>query len=382
MVPGLIVSILSTRLALLVAGMAVAVPIVWAIWRGVRGGRKWWTRLLRGVGTLLVVLLAQILALSAVFLHVNQTYGFYGSWSQLMGETNVVPDHDLVPIPRTEVKRIPISRDNIHPDGLLSGIMMPGTDARNSRVPVWLPPQYFEKSQSRTRFPVLYWIGGLGDTGERDDISVPLVGPALSLVKSAKVTPFVIVFLPGVIRTGVDTECVDGVVPHQTWIMRTAMSRVEKHFRVSRSRGARFVAGWSSGGYCAANLLTKYPSTFSAGFSLAGYYHPTFEGNTLSMARQNIIDANSPIHLVRTGRVPKNIHLLSVLSKTDTQSWGKAAGPEHAHGQIWADSSEFYSLARGMKQFSFIILPSGGHLPSTYAPYATQCLEWLGQYGL
>ncbi|MBL1465151.1 hypothetical protein ELD43_30870, partial [Klebsiella pneumoniae] len=91
------------------------------------------------------------------------------------------PTHDLVPIRRTKVKDIPISKSNPHPNGQVSAITVPGADAQYARVPVWLPPQYFEKSERRTRFPVLFYIGGVNDTGQRDNKSIDFIGPATEL---------------------------------------------------------------------------------------------------------------------------------------------------------------------------------------------------------
>ena len=142
---------------------------------------------------------------------------------------------------------------------------MPGTDPQYSHVPVWLPPQYFEKSEQGTRFPVLYYNGGVNDTGDHGNVSMDLITPARELVKRQKINPFVIVFLPGRIRNGIDSECVDvGPVYHESWIMKTVMPQIESHYRVGHERGSRFISGWSSGGYCSANLTTKYPKTFNA----------------------------------------------------------------------------------------------------------------------
>ncbi|GAE71627.1 membrane protein [Cutibacterium acnes JCM 18916] len=125
---------------------------------------------------------------------------------------------------------------------------------------------------------MLFYIGGVNDTGQRDNKSIDFIGPATELIKGRKVNPFVIVFLPGKIRDGVDSECVDvGPYRHETWIMKIVIPRLESHYRVGHERGSRFIGGWSTGGYCAANLSTKYPRAFNAGFSLGGYYHPMFE---------------------------------------------------------------------------------------------------------
>lgn len=375
--------IMNPTLAIVAIVMAVALPIVIAMWRALRGPGGWVGRLGRGVGVLAVVALAQIVALVAVFLHVNNTYAFYTSWEELLGEAPAAPTHDLVGIHEGKVTRVPITKSNPHPDGLLAGIRLQGTDAANSHIPVWLPPQYFEKSQARTRFPVLYVIGGLGDTGDSTTISVPAIGPAAQLVKEGKVNPFAIAFLPGRIRTGVDSECTDvGGYNHETWILRTVLPHVEKHYRLGRTRDLRFIAGWSTGAYCAANFTVKHSELFKAGFGLAPYFHPTYEEPLLSKVQQATITDNSPILRVKNHTVPTGVRFLSVMSKTDLSTWGDAAHPALSHGQVWADGQDFWNHAHGMSQFSFILLPSGGHRASTYTPYLGQCLRWLGQYGL
>ncbi|WP_245306493.1 alpha/beta hydrolase [Acidipropionibacterium timonense] len=378
------IDILSPGLALAVAVLAVLVPVGVGVVAAIRGrGLSTPRRIGRGIGTFLVVVLCQALGLVAVFLHVNNTYAFYTSWEELLGEAPAAPTHDLVAIASPSIKKVPITTRNPHPDGMLAGIEVPGTDRAYSHVPVWLPPQYFEKSEARTRFPVLYWIGGVNDTGDHDLQSIPLVGPASTLVKSAKVNPFVIVFLPGKIRAGQDTECTDiGGINHQSWIMRTVRDRIEKHYRVGRTRDSRFVAGWSTGGYCAANLTSKYPNDFKAGFGLAPYYHPTFEGATLAKVTPRIVADNSPLARVKAGKVDSRVRFLSVMSKLDRSTWGDASNPVVENGQVWADGQDFWNHAHTLKQYEFILLPSGGHGTATYIPYLSQCLRWLGQYGL
>lgn len=52
------------------------------------------------------------------------------------------------------------------------------------------------------------------------------------------------------------------------------------------------------------------------------------------------------------------------------------------NGQVGPDGGQFYHVAKGMKQFTFILLTGGGHRVSVYTPYIEQSLQWLGQFGL
>ncbi|WP_281616672.1 hypothetical protein, partial [Escherichia coli] len=89
----------------------------------IAGTGSWWRKILRGLGHLVVILLAQALLITGVFLYINREYGFFTSWSDLVGEVQPeAPTHDLVPIRRTKVKDIPISKSNPHPNGQVSAI--------------------------------------------------------------------------------------------------------------------------------------------------------------------------------------------------------------------------------------------------------------------
>ena len=380
----MLISILSRKLCAAVLIAAFALPLAFVIWRAIVGRGSWWLKILRGLGHLVVILLAQALLVTGVFLYANREYGFFVSWSDLLGEVQPeAPVHDLVPIRRMKVKDIPISKSNPHPDGQLSGMMMPGTDARYAHVPVWLTPQYFEKSEHGTRFPVLFYIGGVNDTGEHDNKSIDLIGPATEFVKSRKVNPFVIVFLPGRIRNGIDSECVDvGPYKHETWIMKTVIPQIESHFRVGHERGSRFIGGWSTGGYCAANLSTKYPRKFNAGFSMGGYYHPMFENPNIARMARPFMAQNSVVRRVQERKINRSVRFLSVLNRNDVQSWGPGPQPVFSNGQVGPDGGQFHHVAKDMKQFAFIVLTGGGHRDSVYMPYTEQSLQWLGQFGL
>lgn len=370
-------SILSPSLADGMVVLAILLPLAIGVICVGRAAGTWWRRVLKGVIGCVVVLACQGIALVAVLLQVNQSYGLYTGWGQLFGQQAPAPHKDLVSIRHSAVRRIPISRNNPHPDGVWSGIDVEGTDPMYSHLPVWLPPQYFEKSQAHVSFPVLYWVGGLNDTGEHANLTVPVTGPAGTLIKARQVNPFAVVFLPGRIREGQDTECTNiGGIDHQSWILDTVMPKVEKHFHIGHTRGQRFIAGYSTGGYCAANLTSKYPDKFNAGFGLAPYFHPLFDPPQSTQTTPLLISENSVMDRVRSGHVARDVKFLSVISKADKQSWSDPG----SKGEI--DGEEFWEKTRSMSQYSFMLLKQGGHTTGTYVPYVSQSLEWLGQYGL
>ena len=82
----MMVSILSHKLCVAVLIAAFALPLAFVVWRAIAGTGSWWRKILRGLGHLVVILLAQALLITGVFLYINREYGFFTSWSDLLGE--------------------------------------------------------------------------------------------------------------------------------------------------------------------------------------------------------------------------------------------------------------------------------------------------------
>ena len=70
------VSILSHKLCVAVLIAAFALPLAFVVWRAIAGTGSWWRKILRGLGHLVVILLAQALLITGVFLYINREYGF------------------------------------------------------------------------------------------------------------------------------------------------------------------------------------------------------------------------------------------------------------------------------------------------------------------
>ena len=108
---------------------------------------------------------------------------------------------------------------------------------------------------------------------------------------------------------------------------------MKEHYRVSKSPRDWFVAGWSTGGFCAALMMAKHPDKFYAGAVLAPYYTPVFEDFSILRGRTHLVTENSPRQLVAHGKV-KSLRLLSIMSMQDPQSWGDRNRLFTIHGVV------------------------------------------------
>ncbi len=127
---------------------------------------------------------------------------------------------------------------------------------------VVLPPGYDAKPSSRTRYPVLYLLHGLG--GGADD----WVSRRAHLADYAARYALIVVLPEG--RDGWYT---DGVAPDEkfdSYFVDELIPDVQKRFRTIESREGRAVAGLSMGGYGALKFGLKYPDRFAFAASMSG----------------------------------------------------------------------------------------------------------------
>ncbi|MGK5632546.1 alpha/beta hydrolase [Streptomyces sp. URMC 123] len=135
------------------------------------------------------------------------------------------------------------------------------------KVWVWAPPEYYEKGNENTGFPVLialpgsygypnnYWFGG----------DIKLQEKMAKWSKEGKSHPFILA-MP-VMNPGEQyNECSD--IPGQqkmgTWMTEDVPNLVRANFRTLKSRDGWGFMGSSSGGYCGLKSVLKNPDKFKA----------------------------------------------------------------------------------------------------------------------
>jgi S-formylglutathione hydrolase FrmB len=122
---------------------------------------------------------------------------------------------------------------------------------------VMLPPSYdTDKTQ---RFPVLYYLHGLGDN-EQSLIN----GGGWSIFEDQlaqkKIGEFLIV-TPYEFRSfAINSR--DGKLKYEDFFLREFMPAIEKKYRIKAGRGAHGIMGISMGGYGALHYAFKYPQMF------------------------------------------------------------------------------------------------------------------------
>ena len=149
--------------------------------------------------------------------------------------------------------------------GKLSGYSRPGL--------VYLPPQYSEARYAQVRFPVVELFHGSPGSPLAWSTVLQVSQVADSLLARHLIGPMVLV-MPAINGPGHDyQDCVNGpTVNDETYLPRTCAPTSLARYRVSRDPYEWGAAGYSSGGYCAANLALRHPGSFGAAAVIDGYF--------------------------------------------------------------------------------------------------------------
>ncbi|TDD82782.1 esterase [Actinomadura darangshiensis] len=361
-------------LTLLTLGCMAATVWAWprVAFRGIRAAG---VRALLIAGCQFAVLLTLVTALNAHYL-------FYGSWTDVLSAagggaaqarhhpaganaaaaTRVVrtvqaglgpgPRAEHVPAKDGQVERLDIR-------GVRTGL--------SSEAYVYLPPQYFQRAYAAKRLPVVLFLAGYPAADRLVWIHQGHVPEDVARAQAAgRIQPMIYVMMRPTVVRGRDTECAD--VPDgpqvETFFAQDVPEAVAEAYRVPRDRAGWGLAGYSTGGYCAAKLAMLHSDRFSAAVSMAGHFHALLDTTTgdLYGGSETLRRSGNLIWRLRHLPAPP----VSVL-----------VASADVGEKTYPSARAFMRAARPPLVVDEILLPSGGHNFKTFRKYIPPSIRWL-----
>jgi enterochelin esterase-like enzyme len=316
----------------------------------------------RIVGSVVLVLLSQLLAMSALFLWVNNQYGFYTSWADLTGR---------------QAQSAKIQTNGMIKAGSGAGsvevLSVHGAAAHiTADTLVWLPPQYQDPSNANSRFPVVMFLPGQPSTPQSVFTHYDFATIASREIQAGHIKPFIAVFPPLMTRPPRDTECtnIPGGPQAESWLSGDVPAALTAHYRTQPPGPRWSVMGWSTGGFCAAKLLLHFPQKFAAAVSFGGYYDPLTDSTTGNLFRGSatLRDENSPRWLYTRHHGLAGGRLLMVTGQQDRYAW--------------KSTQRMLAVSRGDQNVAVLPFPTGGHNYRNYRAYLAPSLQWLAAAGV
>jgi len=303
--------------------------------------------------------LATTLAVGAGIFIVNDYYGYYQSWSQMSADlSGRYPTFNATPTDRAA---------SAIGNGQVRSIALPGAHSGITRDGlVYLPPQYFQQQYAHMRFPVIELLHGTPGSPSSWLVHLNIATVMNQLIGKRLIGPTILV-MP-TMSVGHDfQECVDAPgALDDTYITDDVRADIEARYRVSSVNAEWGIAGYSSGGYCAANLALRHPSDFGASGIMDGYFRaqdgPAAKALHFNPAAEA---ANNPIReaaSLAAGAGP----LPSFWLSTGTGNAGDVSA-----------AKAFTAALHGIEATALNRVPGAGHNFYAWSPAIPYLLQWM-----
>jgi enterochelin esterase-like enzyme len=332
----------------------------------------------------LAACLAFVPAMAFGVLAVNKYYGYYPTWGSMVadfthqdaGAASRVPEIEFAD--RSRVGTLDGSHTHLtlaQRQGYLVRLRVTGQRSHITRtVYVYLPPQYFQPAFRAYRFPAIELIHG--QPGEPQDwISVVGVTRAFGLLlASHRARPAVLVMPDANGGDKISLQCLDqaGGPQDLTYLAADLPGQVARTLRVRPPGPGWGVAGYSEGGFCAANMALRFPRRYGAAGVLSGYFVP-FD-NRLSASGPPVSPFGGSAALREQNTPLDELQLLP--AATAIPRFWLAAGA--ADGEAVADAEGFRAgLLPRQPSVPLTFTPGGGHTMSTWRAELPPLLSWM-----
>ena len=347
-----------------------------------------WPRL-RFVRRMATLGLTQLMIVLCVVAGINASQNFFVTWDDIL-EGGVAADPQAAPVVAlpdngqgltnaagtarySQLGAAVAAAERAHRIKPRGGVMV-STVIRGKRTGyrlpsrIYFPSAYFDKSMANYEFPVVEFFTGyyggldifqrtLGANNELD-----------RLIEEKKIPPVLVVIPEQNPNLPRDSECVNAVRGDQaeTYVALDVPDVVKSDLRASKDRNHWALMGYSTGGFCAANIAIHHSDLFSMVISLSGYFRPVTDTTTGDIYKGDKATklANDPTHTIGLARrFPLSFYLAT--------STGDGEGMRGV--------KDFAPKIRKPDSVTKDVNGHGGHNFVTWKRAIPRAFEWLGK---
>jgi enterochelin esterase-like enzyme len=247
-------------------------------------------------------------------------------------------------------------------------------------VYVYLPPQYFQKAYAHYKFPVIELLHGSPGNPQAWVDVMGVIPTFLNLLESHPTDTAVLVMpdIDGGKQYALQCLNNPGGIQDMTFAALDVPEAIARIARVQPPGRAWGLAGYSEGGYCAANIALQDPAGYGAVGVLSGYFAPVLsqvpEGNKPGAKphRVNVFLGRPALQLVNTPRA----YITRVPINDILPAFWLAAGVQ-AKSDVTATANFKQLLQTRVANVPFMIIPGGGHQGSVWRAALGPMLNWM-----
>jgi enterochelin esterase-like enzyme len=347
-------------------------------------GMVWWIARSRHVALkVLAGVIAFVLAVQVGILGVNRYFDYYPTWGSAIADltnpsSGVAQISDASLVNGSYGKAVvpaPVDKQLAQEQGDIVQVDLTGKRSHISRLGlVYLPPQYFQAAYKHYRFPVIELIHGQPGVPQ-DWIDVAGVTATLDkLVVTGQARPAVLVMPDANGGQRISLQClnVNNGPQDMTYLGLDVPNDIVAMLgsRIQPIGPAWGIAGYSEGGYCAANMALHLRREFGFAGVLSGYFAPLptdllASGQSVTpFAGKQQRAENSPLAEIRALRPGASI----------PQFWVGAGSSDRQDEQA---ADYFMQLLSLYQVDAPVHLAPGGHTMAVWRAQIPAMLEWM-----
>jgi enterochelin esterase-like enzyme len=332
---------------------------------------------------------------------VNKFYDYYQTWggmvSDLTGQgASSIPKYAVAGSAShkqfdKDIGRVTSTAEDAQV-GYLFQTTVTGLRSRLVRdVYVYLPPQYFQKAYARYKFPVIELLHGSPGNPEAWISVLDVIPTFLSLLEGHPSDASVLVMpdTDGGQQYGLQCLNNPGGIQDMTFVAADLPDYISRFVRVQPPGRAWGVAGYSEGGFCAANIALQEPDRFGAAGVISGYFAPIDSqvpaGNKPGGKpyTTNVFAGHPAQQLVNTPsayitKVPLSVQLPAFWFAAGAEDQADVSGAASFRQQLQArELLEERELLRPGQPIPYMIVPNGGHTGNVWRAALGPMLTWM-----
>ncbi len=350
------------------------------------GGLMWWLVVAKQLAfRVLAACLAFIPAMMFGVAAVNKYYDYYQNWnsaiSDLTGSNAQAPEvPTVVSGVGSNVKFSTFLGNTIDPqvaaqDGYTAHLTVYGRASRITRsVYVYLPPQYFQTAYRHYRFPAIELLHGFPGVPQDWITVVGVTTMMQDLIGVGLAKPAVLVMPDANGGRGMSLQCLNQVhgPADATYLAEDLPEYIARTLRVQPPGTDWGIAGYSEGGFCAANLGLRYGDRFGFSGVLSGYFQPSDNQLAHPSRLVNPFGGNAAL---KRDNTPDDLVSSLRAGTPIPQFWlgvGSGDRADLRNAEVFAQLLQIRQPGVTLK-----VVSGGGHTMFTWRALMPPLLEWM-----
>ncbi len=247
-------------------------------------------------------------------------------------------------------------------------------------VYVYLPPQYFQKAYAHYKFPVIELLHGSPGNPQAWVDVMGVIPTFLNLLEAHPTDAAVLVMPDTDGGQQYELQCLNdpGGIQDMTFVALDVPEAIARIARVQPPGRAWGLAGYSEGGYCAANIALQDPAGFGAVGVLSGYFSPVLSqvpvGNKPG-ARPHLVNVFAGRPALQLVNTPK-AYITRVPINDVLPAFWLAAGVQDKQDVVAAANFRQLLQTR-VANVPFMVVSGGGHQGSVWRAALGPMLTWM-----